>query len=73
MGLPIDLNKFMDFFSKDPLRATMFIMLMAIGWLYFDNKTVLTDQIKGQDARIVKLERSDSLKTVMLLECAGKK
>lgn len=33
-------------FVKNPIVALMFLSLMAVGYLYVDNKTVLTNQIE---------------------------
>jgi len=32
-------------FAKNPIVALLFMALMAIGYLYYDNKTTLTTQI----------------------------
>jgi hypothetical protein len=62
-------------FSKNPIVGTLFIVLIAIGYLYVDVKTTFKDQAKSQDVRIEKIEgrldlvqdalrRSDSAKAV---------
>jgi hypothetical protein len=59
-------------FSKDPVKGFLFITLLAIGYLYVDQKVQYTDQIEKQGHKIEKLEakidalsiqlkRSDSL------------
>jgi len=59
-------------FSKDPVKAFLFITLFAIGYLYIDQKLMYTEQIEKQGAKIenlelkidalsVQLKRSDSL------------
>jgi hypothetical protein len=59
-------------FSKDPVKGFLFITLLAIGYLYVDQKMQYTDQIEKQGHKIEKLEakidalsiqlkRSDSL------------
>jgi hypothetical protein len=59
-------------FSKDPVKGFLFITLIAIGYLYVDQKMQYTDQIEKQGVKIEKLEakidalsiqlkRSDSL------------
>jgi hypothetical protein len=59
-------------FSKDPVKGFLFITLIAIGYLYVDQKMQYTDQIEKQGHKIEKLEakidalsiqlkRSDSL------------
>ena len=62
-------------FAKNPVVGTLFIVLIAIGYLYVDVKTTFKDQAKSQDFRIEKIEgrldlvqealrRSDSAKAV---------
>jgi fumarate reductase subunit C len=62
-------------FAKNPVVGTLFIVLIAIGYLYVDVKTTFKDQAKSQDVRIEKIEgrldlvqealrRSDSAKAV---------
>jgi hypothetical protein len=59
-------------FSKDPVKGFLFITLIAIGYLYVDQKMQYTEQIERQGDKIEKLEakidalgmqlkRSDSL------------
>lgn len=43
-------------FSKDPVKGLLFIVLIAIGYLYIDGKMVNKDIISKQDAKIEKLE-----------------
>ena len=43
-------------FAKDPVKAMLFIALIAIGYLYLDNKSVYQDQIDRQDIRIKELK-----------------
>lgn len=67
-NLPITFEQF----SKDPVKAFLFITLFAIGYLYVDQKMQYTEQIEKQgvkiealedkiDALSVQLKRSDSL------------
>lgn len=67
MKLPISYKDF----AKDPVKGMLFIVLTAIGYLYYDNKVSYTDQImdiKQQnkelqikvDRAVVQLKRSDS-------------
>jgi hypothetical protein len=67
-ALPISFEQF----SKDPVKGFLFITLIAIGYLYVDQKMQYTDQIERQGSKIEKLEakidalgiqlkRSDSL------------
>jgi hypothetical protein len=66
--LPISFEQF----SKDPVKGFLFITLIAIGYLYVDQKVQYTEQIERQGQKIEKLEakidalsiqlkRSDSL------------
>ena len=66
--LPISFEQF----SKDPVKGFLFITLIAIGYLYVDQKLMYTEQIEQQGSKIEKLEakidalsiqlkRSDSL------------
>jgi len=49
-------------FSKDPVKGLLFIVLMAIGYLYVDGKMNYTGQIEKQAKRIEVLEvRIESL------------
>jgi len=67
----------MDFktFAKNPIVATLFLVLCGISGLYLDVRTTFKDQAKSQDVRIEKVEnrldlvqealrRSDSAKAV---------
>ena len=47
MKSPID---FKDF-AANPVTGLLFFCLIAIGYLYIDNKTTLTNQIKTRDFR----------------------
>lgn len=49
-------------FSKDPVKGLLFIVLIAIGYLYVDGKMANKDITAKQDIRIQKLEvRVDTL------------
>lgn len=49
-------------FSKDPVKGLLFIVLIAIGYLYVDGKMTNKDIVSKQDVRIEKLEmRVDTL------------
>lgn len=49
-------------FSKDPVKGMLFLVLMAIGYLYVDGKMNYTSQIETQAKRIQVLEvRLESL------------
>lgn len=67
-ALPISFEQF----SKDPVKGFLFITLIAIAYLYVDQKLMYTEQIESQGSKIEKLEskidalgiqlkRSDSL------------
>lgn len=43
-------------FSKDPVKGLLFIVLMAIGYLYVDGKMSYTTQIETQSKKILVLE-----------------
>lgn len=43
-------------FSKDPVKGLLFIVLVAIGYLYVDGKMNYTGQIKAQAKKIEILE-----------------
>lgn len=43
-------------FSKDPVKGLLFIVIIAIGYLYFDGKVNYTQQIETQGKKIVLLE-----------------
>ena len=71
LKLPVTFKEF----SKNPVVATLFIVLLAIGGLYVDIRSTFQNQAKSQDARIEKVEgrldvvqsalrRSDSLNAV---------
>lgn len=75
-------------FSKDPVKGLLFIVLIAIGYLYVDGKMNYSNQIDKQGRKIEKLEskidvlsnqlrRSDSalsgaISTINLLQQLGK-
>jgi len=43
-------------FSKDPVKGLLFMVLIAIGYLYFDGKVNYSTQIEKQGAKIELLE-----------------
>ena len=43
-------------FSKDPVKGLLFIVIIAIGYMYFDGKVNYQDQILKQGQKIVMLE-----------------
>jgi uncharacterized protein YlxW (UPF0749 family) len=48
MKLPID---FKDF-AKDPVKGMLFIVLVAVGYLYYDNKSSYLNQNKEYKAQL---------------------
>jgi hypothetical protein len=48
MALPINFEQF----AKDPLKAIMFLVVCAVGYLYVDNKMNLTSQIEKCDKNV---------------------
>ena len=51
-GFPITFKEFVT----DPIKAVLFLCLMAIMYLYIDNKMVYKEQIEKQEKRIEMLE-----------------
>ena len=45
-------------FLRNPIIVILFLSLIAISYLYIDNKTTYRDVIQKQEARIIKLENS---------------
>ena len=46
-------------FSKNPVIGTLFVVLIAIGYLYIDVRKTFTDQATNQSTKIDKLEVKD--------------
>lgn len=44
-------------FLTNPIVALLFMCLMAIGYLYIDNRTTLTKQIETLQTEVSKLEK----------------
>jgi hypothetical protein len=44
-------------FAKNPIVALLFMCLIAIGYLYYDNKQTLTKQIVKMDKEILQLKK----------------
>jgi hypothetical protein len=57
MKMPISFEQF----SKDPVKGLLFIVLMAIGYLYVDGKMNYQSQIEKHEAKIVVLENKVDL------------
>jgi hypothetical protein len=49
MKLPID---FKDF-AKDPVKGMLFIVLVAVGYLYYDNKSSYLNQNEEHKAQLI--------------------
>jgi hypothetical protein len=51
MQLPISFKEF----AKDPVKGLLFLVIIAVGYLYVDNKTNYTSQIEKCDVNVEKL------------------
>jgi hypothetical protein len=51
MKLPINFEQF----SKDPVKGLLFIVIIAIGYLYIDIKMNYSDQIEKSDTHNIQL------------------
>lgn len=51
MKLPISFDQF----SKDPVKGLLFIVILAVGYLYFDNKLNYQSQIENCSTKVEKL------------------
>jgi hypothetical protein len=58
----------MDFktFSKNPIVATLFLVLIAISYLYIDVKSTFKEQIVSQNAKVIKLEEKVDVMQILL-------
>ena len=52
MKAPINFEEF----SKAPIKGVLFMVILAVGYLYFDNKVNYTGQIEKQGNKIEVLE-----------------
>lgn len=52
MKMPLSFKEF----SKEPIKAILFILLLAVGYLYVDQRLAYNAQIKVQGEKIEKLE-----------------
>jgi hypothetical protein len=57
MKMPINFEQF----SKDPVKGLLFIVLVAIGYLYVDGKMNYQSQIEKHEAKIEVLESKTEL------------
>jgi len=48
----------MDFktFSKNPIVATLFLVLIAVSYLYIDVRSTFKEQISSQNEKVLRLE-----------------
>lgn len=60
--LPVSFKEF----AKEPVKGVLFMAVLAIGYLYIDNKLTYHDQIEKQSAKIDKLEAKIDLLTMQL-------
>lgn len=62
-------------FAKDPVKGLLFMVILAVGYLYIDNKTGYTSQIEKCEKNVIELNvkvdnlqervhRSDSIMAV---------
>ena len=68
MKFPISFKEFIS----DPVKAMLFLCLIAIMYLYIDNKMVYKDQIMRDEAKIEKLEKKVETLENKLLELNSK-
>ncbi len=52
-----------DQFSKDPVKGLLFMVIVAIGYLYFDIKMNYSDQVEKCDVNVVGLNNKVELLT----------
>ena len=74
MKLPISFDQF----KKNPISAIAFLLVIVVGYLYIDNKTVYAQQLNEHKIRIEKLEAEENIMeekldeiNEKLLECLG--
>jgi hypothetical protein len=51
MQMPISFKEF----AKDPVKGLLFLVIIAVGYLYVDNKTNYTSQIEKCDVNVENL------------------
>jgi len=62
LGMPISFEQF----SKDPVKGLLFIVLIAIGYLYVDGKMNYQSQIAKHEQKIELLESKVDILTIAL-------
>ncbi len=72
MKLPVSFDQF----KKNPIKALLFVMLVAVAFLYFENRINYTKQIerceyqyKNCDKKITKLESKVEILEIALRNC----
>ena len=56
-------------FAKNPIVATLFLVLLAISYLYIDVRTTFKDQITMQNIKVEKLDDKVDVMQVALRRC----
>jgi hypothetical protein len=56
-------------FASNPIVGTLFVVLIAIGYLYVDVRSTFQGQAKSQDFKILKLETRIDIVTDALRRC----
>lgn len=64
ISFPVSLKEFI----KDPIKSLLFLCLVAIMYLYIDNKMIYKEQITKQEKRIEVLESKVDILENKLLE-----
>jgi hypothetical protein len=57
MKLPVSFEQF----KKNPISAIAFLLVIVVGYLYIDNKTVYSQQLDDFKERIERLEDEEKL------------
>jgi fumarate reductase subunit C len=65
MTLPMTFKEF----AKNPIVATLFLVLLAISYLYIDVRTTFKDQITMQNIKVEKLDNKVDVMQVALRRC----
>lgn len=68
MKLPISFEQF----KKNPTAAIAFLLVIGVGYLYIDNKTVYAQQLDDCKTRIEKLEKKEEIKDKKIEEISQK-
>lgn len=58
----------MDFktFSKNPIVATLFLVLIAVSYLYIDVRSTFKEQISSQNEKVLRLEEKVDIMQAVL-------